>query len=159
MAFTRFHDDPARIQKSLEESTFAGRYQLNAPGPGANNPFWEDPNIRLQRWGANLHQNTVELESDFRGLTRKLNRDLVVENDYQKKAVNAPILANYGHYQPFVEESRATHPAWMYRENDRERWEEPWINPQYGLEKSFHDNIPTRILEKDNYIPVIPKYM
>jgi hypothetical protein len=82
-----------------------------------------------------------------------------LENDYQKKAVNAPLVQSYGHYQPFVEESRATHPAWMYRENDRERWEEPWINPQYGLEKPFHENIPTRILEKDNYVPVIPKYM
>lgn len=158
MAFTRFHDDPARIQKSLEESTFSGRYRLNAPGPGDSNPFWEDPNIRLQKWGANLHVNTVELESDFRGLTRQLNRDLLVENDYLKKAVYAPMVTNYGISNPFVEESRTTHPAWSYRENVTERWEEPWINPQYGLEKPFHDNIPTRILEKDSYVPVIPKY-
>jgi hypothetical protein len=158
MAFTRFHDDPARIKKSLEETTFIGRYQLNTPGPGDINPFWEDPNIRLQQWGANLHSNTVELESDFRGLTRRLNRDLIIENDYLKNGVNAPIIQNYGISQPFVEESRSTHPAWMYRENVSERWEEPWINPQYGLEKPFQDNIQTRLLEKDNYIPVIPKY-
>jgi len=158
MAFTRFHDDPARIQKSLEESTFSGRYRLNAPGPGDSNPFWEDPNIRLQKWGANLHVNTVELESDFRGLTRQLNRDLLVENNYLKKAVHAPMVINYGISNPFVEESRMTHPAWMYRENVMERWEEPWTNPQYGLEKPFNDNISTRILEKDSYVPVIPKY-
>lgn len=39
MAFTRFHDDPARIAKRLEESTFAGNYQLNKPGPGVDLPF------------------------------------------------------------------------------------------------------------------------
>lgn len=32
MAFTRFHDDPARIRKTLEESTFAQKYYLNTPG-------------------------------------------------------------------------------------------------------------------------------
>jgi len=158
MAFTRFHDDPARIQKSVEESTFIGRYQLNAPGPGSKNPFWEDPNVRLQKWGANLHKNTVDLESDFRGLTRPLNHDLLLQNDYIKNAVNAPIVYNYGHINPFTEESRATHPAWMYRENEIERWEEPWINPQYGIEKPFQENIQTRLLEKDNYVPIVPKY-
>jgi len=159
MAFTRFHDDPARIQKSLEETTFIGRYQLNTPGPGASNPFWEDPNIRLQKWGANLHYNTVQLESDFRGLTRKLNHDLPVFNDYTMNSFDTKMISGYGYIHPFVEESRATHPAWTYRENARERWEEPWINPQYGLEKPFQENIQTRLLEKDNYVPVIPKYM
>jgi len=159
MAFTRFHDDPARIQKSLEESTFISHYQLNAPGPGDENPFLEDPNIRLQRWGANLHRNTVELESDFRGLTRPLNRDLILENNYLRHSITAPLVTNYGISQPFVEESRATHPAWTYRENITERWEEPWINPQSGLEKPFQSNIQTRILEKDNFVSILPKYM
>lgn len=159
MAFTRFHDDPARIKKSLEESTFTGQYQLNAPGPGSNNTFWEDPNIRLQKWGANLHTNTVELESDFRGLSRRLNRDTLVDNDYMKNAVDAPMRSSYGVNQPFVEESRSTHPAWTYRENNIERWEEPWINPQSNLEKPFQDNIQTRIIEKDKYSPIIPKYV
>ena len=43
MAFTRFHDDPARISKRLEESTFTGRYQLDRPGPGVDMPFYEEP--------------------------------------------------------------------------------------------------------------------
>ena len=40
-------------------------------------PFFEDPNVRLQQWGANLHNNTVEFESELRGLKRPLNRDLL----------------------------------------------------------------------------------
>jgi len=157
MAFTRFHDDPVRIQKSLEESTFLGRYQINTPGPGNTLPFLEDPNIRLQKWGANVRTNTVALESDFRGLTRKLNRDLFVKNDYQLFAANSPSVT-YDSAQPFVEESRATHPAWMYKDITRERWETPWVNPQNGIEKPFQTNIQTRILEKDNFVPIINNY-
>ena len=77
MSFTRFHDDPARIKKQLEQTTFLGRYMLDCPGPGNNLPFWEDPQIRMQKWGANLRDNTVNLESDLFGMTRRLNRDLI----------------------------------------------------------------------------------
>ena len=51
MAFTRFHDDPSRIQKQLQESTFIGRYQLNTPGQGTGTslPFQEDPNILIKQ--------------------------------------------------------------------------------------------------------------
>ena len=66
MSFTRFHDDDARIKKQLQESTFAGRYQLNAPGPGENLPFIEDPHMRLEKWGANNRTNGVDLESDLK---------------------------------------------------------------------------------------------
>jgi hypothetical protein len=85
MAFSRFHDDPARIKQQLEQDTFPGRYQLNTPGPGDNLPFWEDPNIRLQRWGANLKTNTTDFESELRGMTRKLNHDEIGLNDYKLK--------------------------------------------------------------------------
>ena len=115
MSFTRFHDDPVRIQKQLEESTFLGRYQLNKPGPGTNMPFFEDPSVRLQGWGANLHNNTVEFESELRGLKRTLNRDLLHENNY-KNSVTPTYPQSFSNMSPFVEESRATHPAWMYRD-------------------------------------------
>ena len=29
MSFTRFHDDPCRIEKQLQESTGTGKYMLN----------------------------------------------------------------------------------------------------------------------------------
>ena len=77
MSFTRFHDDPSRIKKQLDESTFQGRYFLNTPGAGMDLPFKEDPHFRLQKWGANLHTNTVNIESDLHGLTRTLNLSLI----------------------------------------------------------------------------------
>lgn len=148
MSFTRFHDDPARISKQLDISTFQGRYQLNKPGPGDNMPFYEDPNQRLQQWGANLHNNSVNLESDLRGLTRPLTRDDLEHNDYKKHSVETSPMMNYGVSEPYVEESRASHPAWMYRDLEQTKWETPWLNPQANLEKPFLNNISTRITRR-----------
>ena len=151
MSFTRFHDDPARINKQLEQTTFLGRYMLDVPGPGKNITLMEDPQIRMQKWGANLRENTVNLESDLLGMTRKLNRDLVDINDYTKNAVIAPEI-NWGVTKPFVEESRTSHPAWMYKSLEIDRWENPILNPLNNIEKQFNDNVQTRILEKDYHL-------
>ena len=152
--FTRFHDDPYRIQKQLEESSYAGKYQINAPGPGLHLPYIEDSQIRMQTWGANLTTNSRNVESDLFGLTRPLNRDL---EEYSYKNHEAFFETKpYTTMQPFVEESRASHPAWTYKELEHPRWETPFINPQSNLEKGFYENIQTRILEKDFFVPKIP---
>ena len=158
MAFTRFHDDPARIQKQMEISSYLGRYQLDKPGQGMDLPFFEDPQMRLQGWGANLRTNTIGLESDLRGLTRKINRDCVKQNNYLNHAALAE-PNTYRNADPYVEESRASHPAWTFRDLEQSRWETPFLNPQANLEKKFHSNIQTRILEKDHFIPSIPVVM
>jgi hypothetical protein len=147
MAFTRYHDDPYRIKAQAQDSSFSGRYNLDVPGPGINLPFFEDPQLRLQKWGANLQTNTIGLENDLFGLTKKLNCDSL-GNNYKNVAVPTSKMS-YPVANPTVEESRATNPAWMYRDLEHPRWETPWINPQANFEKRFHDNIQTRILEKD----------
>ena len=155
MSFTRFHDDPSRIKKQAEESSFQGRYFLNTPGQGMDLPFMEDPHLRLQKWGANLHTNTVNLESDLQGLTRTMNRDLINGNDFKQHATRSS-SNSYKNQNPVTEESRASHPAWSYRDLERNRWETPYVNPQNDLERNFDHNIQTRLLEKDNYKPQIP---
>jgi len=155
MAFTRFHDDPNRIKKQVAESSFAGRYFLDTPGQGIDLPFMEDPQIRLQGWGASLRTNTVNLESDLYGLTRRINRDLITVNRYDKNATSSARVP-YKQSAPFVQESRATHPAWMYKDLEHSRWENPLLNPLNGIEKGFNENIQTRILEKDYFVPRMP---
>lgn len=159
MSFTRFHDDPVRISKQLQESTYLGRYQLNRPGPGVHLPFMEDPHMRLQKWGANLQNNTVDLESSLRSLGRPLNRDLVKENDFKKKIVDSrQPVGGYSTAKPYVEQSRASHPAWMYKDLEQSKWEAPLINPQTWshLETPFPRDLSTRILEKDHFVPTLP---
>lgn len=150
MSFTRFHDDPARIKKQLEISSYANRYYLNTPGQGVNLPFMADPQCRLQGWGANLQTNTVNLESDLLGLTRTLCRDNVDLNQYEMKKASSNQVS-YRTENPYTDESRATHPAWMYRNTEYNRWEEPLLNPQAVFEPKFPCLIQTRILEKDNF--------
>lgn len=154
MAFTRYHDDPYRINKYLEETTFAGRYFLNTPGAGLQLPFQEDPQMRLQHWGANLCTDSTNLESDLFGLGRKLNHDY--DRTYKQDTVSNSRQMIFTSETPFVEESRATHPAWMYRDLEQSKWEVPFMNPQAHLEKEFNHSVQTRILEKDYFVPQNP---
>jgi hypothetical protein len=158
MSFTRFHDDPARIQKQVEQSTYTGMYRLTTPGQGMDLPFMQEPQVRLQGWGANFDNNIVNMESDLFGLTRPLNRDLPEVNDY-KKYESLPGQPNYRSEDPFIQESRATNPAWMYKDLEQPRWEQPFLNPLNGIEIEFPYNIQSRIVEKDNFVSnQEPKY-
>lgn len=151
MSFTRFYDDECRMKKQLEQQTFLGRYQLDVPGNGNNMHFQEDPHIRLQKWGANFRNNIVNIESDLHGLTRPLNRDHINENNWKMNSlVSEPVFYNSHH--SCVEETRASHPAWSYRNMPIDRWEDPITNPQANLETPFAKNIQTRILEKDFFV-------
>jgi hypothetical protein len=165
MSFTRFHDDPARIKKQVEESSFSGKYYLNVAGPGNYVPFFEDPQFRLQKFGTNIRTNTINLESDLLGLTRKINHNFLDSKTYEDFAVSSRKV-DFPVKQPIVEESRASHPAWMYRDLEQSNWSYPQLNPQFargsyqqgsfGLPREFNENISTRILEKDYYVPRIP---
>jgi hypothetical protein len=109
----------------------------------------EDPQMRIQRWGANLMTDTTNLESDLFGIGRKLNHNY--DRTYMDDTVSNATTVSFPSSSLHVDESRATHPAWMYKDLDHTRWEVPFLNPQANLEKGFHDNINTRMLEKDYY--------
>ena len=78
MAFTRFNYDDSRTKKKLQESTGPGRYALNMPGNGTSPCFFNDPQIRMQKWGANLDNVVngapIDIDSDLKGVTRKLTK-------------------------------------------------------------------------------------
>ena len=155
MSFTRFHDDPCRINKQLQESTDPGRYMLNVPGNGDKPYYIEDPYIRIQGWGANLRTNTTNLESNLIGLNQPLSRDCL-QNNYLKTAVNSSPISYPSCCPSFVEQSRVTHPAWTYRDLEQTNWYYPQLNPQENVCFPFQNNLSTRILEKNNYVAKIP---
>jgi len=161
MSFTRFHDDPCRIQKYLEETTNVGNYGINVPGSGDSPLFINDPYLRMEKWGANLSQNKTELESDLMGITRKLNRDSLKENNYLNYNYNKG-LYNRNNYpikeDEITHQSRATHPAWTVREIDSintpnvpNNFKYLFLDPQENVCMTFHNNISSRIVEKDYY--------
>jgi hypothetical protein len=147
MSFTRFHDDPCRIKKQLQESTGPGRYMLNQPGFGDKPLYFEDPFVRLQGWGGNLRTNTINLESDLKGMTRNLNKDCF---EYNKSQVNSNPVT-YPNQPSFTEESRTTHPSWLLRDLETNRWDHLFINPQNNVSIPFANNISSRLNEKDNF--------
>jgi len=109
MAFTRFHDDPCRIMKRLQESTDAALYAYNVPGPGDSLPFVEDPHVRLQLWGANRVADAVRLESALRGLGRPLSRT-------QAPTTLVPRVQHFPSLKTEITSApRADAPAWQVR--------------------------------------------
>lgn len=144
MASTRFNHDSARINKQLQESTGLFRYQLDAPGPGVDTPFFEDPQIRIQKWGANLGNNTTDLESDLRGINRKLTRAAV---EYQSLTPSS-YTKSYGTQSAFVDETRATLPAWTLRDLEHPRWTTSFHDVQSKIEVPFKNQESTRIQQK-----------
>jgi hypothetical protein len=153
MAFTRFKYDESRTKKSLQQSTDPGRWILNVPGNGSQPYYIEDPQIIIQKWGANLRTNTINLESELRGVNRHLNKDCLGVDNYQSYNVpNDPI--SYPNYnKTFTEQSRATNPAWWYRDLEQNNFDYPPLNPQANTCMPFQNNLSSRILEKDSFTP------
>jgi len=161
MAFTRFHDDPCRIQKYLDETTIIGNYEINVPGNGDKPLFINDPHLRMQKWGANLSVNKTELESDLMGITRKLNRDSIKQNNYLDHNYNNNLYNRNiypVHNDEITHQPRSTNPAWQVREIDSintpdvpNNFKYLLLDPQQHVCIPFHNNISSRIVEKDYY--------
>jgi hypothetical protein len=160
MAFTRFNYDEARTKKKLQQSTGPGRYSLNMPGNGTSPCFYNDPQIRMQKWGANLHSvingAPIDIESDLKGTTRKLSK--YCQN---KKFPNTGVPISQKNEYPvcgdaLTDQSRVTHPSWLYRALPQNREYPLFLNPQENVCLRFQNNLNTRLLEKDNFIPKIP---
>ena len=153
MACTRFFYDDCRTKKSLQQATDPGRWILNVPGNGADLPYIEDPQIIIQKWGANLRTNTINLESSLLGVNRQLSRDCLGKDNYQIYDVANEKISYPNCNNLFTEESRAIAPAWMVRDKEQVDWYYPPLNPQENTCMSFTNNLNTRILEKDYFTP------
>jgi hypothetical protein len=147
MAFTRFKDDPARVNKYLEESTSVGKYHLNTPGNGLMNPYIDDTHIILQKWGANLQSNSLLVENELRNMGRPLARD---SNSYRQVDTQ---MYHYPSKHFNIDESRSSLPAWTFREKAHSRPDFPQRNDQINksMNVPFQNNLQTRVLEKDFY--------
>jgi hypothetical protein len=153
MAFTRFNYDECRTKKALQQATDPGRWILNVPGNGEKPCYMEDPYIIPQKWGANLRTNTINLESDLMGVNRELSKDCLGKNEYQSYNVSSQPIQYSSCYKLTTEQSRATNPAWWYRDLEQANWEYPPLNPQVNVCVPFQNNLSTRILEKDYFTP------
>ena len=109
----------ARVEKQLQELTGPGRYMIDTPGNGPAPPFMEDPFIRLQKWGANLRSNTINLESELLGIKQSVGKDCVNKSIASVKSS----ALKYPSMNPITQQSRATHPAWMVRDLEQDNFQ------------------------------------
>ena len=154
MAFTRFNYDDCRTAKLLEESTGPGRYMLNKPGWGNKPCFFDDPQIRMQEWGANLrkvpHGAPIDIDSDLMGITRPLTK-YCSKDEYPNTGVVKSKRVRYPTCSGAVtDQSRATHPAWMYKDLEQNHRYILLDNPQKHSEINFKHNIYNFDLRKIN---------
>lgn len=156
MAFTRFHDDPCRVEKQLQQSTGPGRWILNVPGNGDKPEYMADPQIRIQTWGGNLMTNCVDLESELRGVNRRANKDCLGKDEFTRFNVPTQRVSYPSNSVLYTEESRTIMPAWTARDLEQVNWGILPLNPQENTCFPFENNLNTRILEKDNFVAKIP---
>ena len=149
--FTRYNYDDIRYKKYLEESTGVGKYHMNVPGPAHNHKYINDPYFRLEKFGANDLTNSIDIDNEFKGLTRTLNRDCINVNKHDELKQCEQIV--YSEKENVVDQSRATHPAWEVRNtlNDDTSFQYLHYNPQDLNTFQFNNNLNSRILEKDYY--------
>jgi hypothetical protein len=157
MSFTRFRDDPDRVRKQLQQSTDVGRYVLNVPGQGDKPMYAEDPYLRAQLWAGNIMTNSVDIETELRGLSRTLSRDTPDNFHHAIRASQATrtneMIVCPTRVGSAVAQSRVTHPAWMLRDMEQDNWKMLHFDPQEHVFRPFNNNVSTRIIEKDNFKP------
>lgn len=155
MSNTRFNYDKDRVAKKLQEATGPGRWCLNVPGNGTNPYFYEDPHIRLQQWGGNLLQpssgHPIDISSYLQGRNDKQTK-YGIEKQEKTMKINKK---SYPTMKAYTDETRASHPAFMYRDAFQDNFDYLIVNPQAHTEMPFTNNLSSRIVEKNNFIPRI----
>jgi hypothetical protein len=156
MSFIKLSYDQCSLNKQLQESTGPGIYMLDTPTPTKDRTcFVEDPFIRLQKWGANVRTNTTNIESDLYGLTRNNTKDCISKNQYNLNKVNS-VSITYPICDQTTEQTRVTHPAWEIRDLEQTKRYILPLNPQENTCLPFHNNLSTRIIEKNSHVTHIP---
>jgi hypothetical protein len=114
----------------------------------------------MENWGANLRSvpgsTAIDIDSDLLGITRKLTKfcsayEYPYKGVVKSKRIRYPVCE-----KPVTHESRATHPAWQYRDLEQTRYYPLFLNPQENVCMPFHNNLNTRLLERDYFVPKMP---
>ena len=155
MSLTRFNYDDSRTHKKLQESSDICRYRMNVPGNYGEKPlYYEDPHIRLQKWAGNLHvgSHPVDIASELDGRSRRKQKYCThSEMPFTTPVQTYKKVRGVETMSAYTDETRASHPAWLYRDLEQVRWEHPIHDPQENVCKHFYNNIDTRLVERDNF--------
>lgn len=161
MSFTRFNYDKDRVNKSLEQATGHHRYVMNVPGPYKNQAYFADPQIRMQKFGGNglnvFGGHPIDIDNDLTGRPRKLTKS--ADKLYPYGAVQGLSRKHYNEISvPTMDQTRVTHPAHLYRDLEQSNKYPLFEDHQANIALNFHNNLNTRLLERDSYVPKLPVF-
>jgi hypothetical protein len=158
-AWNRRLYDTCKMTDDLRLTTGPGRYQLDAPPQYCNATFAPEPTIRQQRWGAaqNSQYGKTDVESDLLNINRPGSKVACNQYNPTTSSVNKAAVV------PVKEEafpqthSRLVDPPCTLRSSGWNRWEWLCQNPQEGVMMPFDNMVTTRLQQKDQFRPIIPK--
>lgn len=140
-----YHDDYYSLKRKANQSVAPMRYHLATPGPGLYTDYISNSAVRIQRWGPDMYNNNIDVESDLLGRTfNKPIRGYIGENGNNTTPSIRYVPKTSGwdvHIQ-----SRDIMPAWMVRNKEMSISSDLLTKqPRYLFENS---NIETRNIHK-----------
>lgn len=150
---TRFYNDHDRQVDRLRQSTYAGRYMLDVPGPGDQVGYVPDPHIRLQKWGANMWTNAIDLETEMSGRNQIHSRCPRSADLLSRVPQSQPISYGEDATAHIVDESRTFEPAWLLRDAPQARMFMPMGEPiaYSAVNNPTYIGMQTRQAARDRY--------
>ncbi len=151
--------DGCKTSDDLRVTTGPGRYQLDEPNKYCDACFAPEPTIRQQKWGASLNSQftKTDVESDLLNINRPTTKTACNLYNPLKNDVNAAQtepVKECSFPQTFT---RLVDPPCTMRSTGWNRWEWLCDNPQETVMVPFDNLITTRLQQKDQFRPCIPK--
>ncbi len=157
MSFTNIFYDKDRVSKNLNQNLENLQYMTQVPGNGTKPYFIDDPQIRLQKFGANISNNIVDLNSTLLGLNKIQSncnemKDINTERGGNNNLTKEFDIKNFPVYSyAITDESRLMMPAWTLRDMENQNWINMTHQKLNNIEMKFSNNVSSRILEKDKF--------
>ena len=154
-AYTRNRYDDFHQVDDNRISTYAMRYQLNAPAARCPTTFPANATIRLQLSGASWPQGQwrTDVETDLKGVGRLSSRikcDSVQYNPTTNLMNQVPLQNAPDEVVP-LHFARLQDPPCTLRATGWNRFDTVFHNPQETFEQPFDFFIPSRTLDKEIY--------
>lgn len=151
--------DGCKMTDDLRVTTGPGRYQLDEPNKYCDACFAPEPTIRQQKWGASLNSEftRTDVESDLFNINRPTTKAACNQYNPVENKVNSAgkqEVSECSFPQTF---SRLVDPPCTGRAVGWNRWEWLCDNPQESVMIPFDNFITTRLQQKDQFRPCIPK--
>ncbi len=151
--------DGCKTTDDLRVTTGPGRYQLDEPNKYCDACFVTEPTMRQQKWGASLNSKftKTDVESDLFNINRPTTKTSCNLYNPMKNDVNAAAPESVKECSFPQTFTRLVDPPCTLRSTGWNRWEWLCDNPQETVMVPFDNLITTRLQQKDQFRPCIPK--